>query len=222
MQAEELKHIILRDLKSKLETARALTIYAGNRMKFNNWLKVEICGLAGERIGGFHVEPGFAQTVKVAVSEQHKETNAAEPDKIAVKLKKAKFDIRAGNWLIQTNTITTNYKHDGVRSDKIVSSGLKKLKKSIDKLKENKGDKKAAIVFVIFPVAEDNLADWQGEKSRLEKRVGSIIHETAFKFPGGISGRIGMGMIHYDFINNKIKSRYRRWHDGRKKSPAGS
>ena len=104
-----------------------------------------------------------------------------------------RIDISFNDWVIELKTINTNYRHVNVRNmTRPITENVKGIIDDIDKLKRIK-DKNRGILFIVFPVNEDN-QQWLNHSRKITQKLGDY-KITDFNFKNGVPGLIYFGIL---------------------------
>ena len=123
---------LLEKIKYIIENKKWLYIFAENKNKFEWWLKIEIIDIL--------LEMEFKDIV---------------PEK---QYKKQHIDITFDNWEIELKTVNTNYKNELIKNiTRPITKNIDWVIKDIEDLKVNEKYKNKAVLFVVFPLFEDNV-----------------------------------------------------------------
>jgi len=127
--------MILDELKTKLESSKGIAVFINERAKFEGWLKVEIVDILYNKINPKKIIP-----------------------------EKYRVDIVFDDSALELKTVNTSYRQEGiVNKTRPITDNVNKLKNDIDKLRNlHRGDiKNKAILFVVFPLPENNIEDFE-------------------------------------------------------------
>lgn len=104
-----------------------------------------------------------------------------------------RIDISFNDWIIELKTINTNYRHVNVRNKtRPITQNVKGIIEDIDKLKRIT-DKNRGILFIVFPVNENN-PRWINHSRKITQKL-SDYKITDFSFKNGIPGLIYFGIL---------------------------
>ena len=161
--------IISNNLIPSLETDNGVYILAKNRSKFEGWLKVELCNILYNSLSlCFNVEP------------------IPEKDHI---------DIVIDDWAIELKTVNTSYRHKGVvTKTRPITYNIKSVLDDINSLHENANCAHKAVLFVVFPINDDNDKNWDKQIEKIRKNSCSI-KRADFYFKKQIPARLYFAMI---------------------------
>jgi len=170
-QFKQALETILDDLKTKLEKSKGIDVFVKNRAKFEGWLKVEIVNILCNRIPN--------------------KTDKIIPEKYRI-------DVVFDDSALELKTVNTNYRRKGIENKKRpITLNVKELEKDIDKLRKlhKKDIKNKAILFVVFPLSENNIEDFETEHlSKLSVEKQDIMYRQ-FKTINGFTNRIYCAIV---------------------------
>lgn len=163
IEFEEVSEYLFKEIKTKVQNNKGLNVFAEERAKFEGWLKVEICNSLHDKVENLIPEKSF-------------------------------IDITFKDWAIELKTFSTNYKHPIVTpKSRPITDNVDGVIKDIKDLKDKHSEyKNKAILFVVFPIEQDNQS-WKKHLSRITELV-KLSHED-FKFNNGVPGIIYFGLI---------------------------
>jgi len=141
---KELFENILNELVKRIEEKEGLSIFANQRSKFEGWLKVELVDILKSKNKDVEVEHSIG---------------------------KKKVDVFFDNYLIELKTVNTNYRHDGVEKKiRPITDNIKGIKEDIKKIIYKKNYNKA-ILFVVFPLSDED--KWKKHLNKIDKEIGN-------------------------------------------------
>ena len=104
-----------------------------------------------------------------------------------------RIDISFNDWVIELKTINTNYRHVNVRNmHRPITKNVEGIIDDIDKLKRIT-DKNRGILFIVFPVNEDN-QQWLYHSRKITQKLGNY-KITDFYFKNGVPRLIYFGIL---------------------------
>ncbi|MEJ5307364.1 MAG: hypothetical protein WHT27_03605 [candidate division WOR-3 bacterium] len=147
---------ILNKLVKRIEEKKGLSIFARQRSKFEGWLKVELVDILKSKNKDVRIEHSIG---------------------------KKKVDVFFDNYLIELKTVTTNYKYDNVEKKFCaITDNIDGIINDICKI-INKKNYKKAILFVVFPLSDED--KWKKHLNKIDKKIGDkkiLFKEIEFCF----------------------------------------
>jgi len=179
---------ILDDLKCKLENSKAIDVFVRKRAKFEGWLKVEIvnilCNMYPKKCSPKKIIPEWPADYIGVIDNKKKNYRI--------------IDIKFDDSVLELKTINTSYGQEGIENKtKPITQNVKELEKDIDKLRKlhKKDIKNKAILFVVFPLSENNIKDFETEHlSKLSVEKQDIMYRQ-FKTINGFTNRIYCAIV---------------------------
>jgi len=170
-QFKQTLETILDDLKTKLENSKGIDVFVKNRAKFEGWLKVEI--------------------VNILCNGIPDKTDKIIPEKYRI-------DVVFDDSALELKTVNTNYRRKGiVNKTRPITLNVEQLENDINKLRKlHRIDiKNKAILFVVFPLSENNIEEFEAEHlTKLSVEKQDIIYRQ-FKTINGITNRIYCAIV---------------------------
>jgi hypothetical protein len=146
---------ILIKLKDKIETNNGLKIFGRSKASFEDWFKVELCGILSE-----YDESIIPEKDDIDITS----------DNMAIELKTfipngAPEGVNAG---IPSKNVTQN--REGIIKDFTDLRDSKRL-----------NAKERAVLFVVFPITKER-KNWEGHRLEIEKKIGALPKPIEFTF----------------------------------------
>lgn len=168
MDFTDLTTVLFEGLKPTLEGHPGLSVFAGNRVPFEGWLKTELAKILVDR--GFEPQP--------------------EPEK-------GRIAIGVGDWALEVRTLITNIHYENVSDVKrSMTKNVETLVKDIWKL-TNPGTStsfpRRAMLVAVYPVTHDN-ERWQSVYLRRIAEEVTRLEHMDFRFQGGFPGVVYLGL----------------------------
>uniref|UniRef100_A0A7C3J5T5 Uncharacterized protein n=1 Tax=candidate division WOR-3 bacterium TaxID=2052148 RepID=A0A7C3J5T5_UNCW3 len=153
---KKLFEYILNKLVKRIEEKEGLSIFANQRSKFEGWLKVELVDILKSKNKDVRIEYSIG---------------------------KKKVDVFFDNYLIELKTVNTNYTYDDKVEKKIraITDNIDGIINDICKI-INKKNYKKAILFVVFPLSDED--KWKKHLNKIDKEIGNkkILIKKEIKF----------------------------------------
>ena len=165
MTFNTLAEIIFGKVTPKLENNRGVGIFAKERAKFEDWLKVEVC----ESLSGY---------TSNIIPEKNRIDIVFDEWAMELKTINTNYQVKKLNIKKITRPITQD-------RGKIIDD--------IKKLRNLTNYPNKAVLFVVFPTTHDN-TKWQNHLQKIRENLKDLKHKE-FKFKGEIPGVIYLGLV---------------------------
>lgn len=166
---ENFRDLLLQKIKQKIESRDILSLFAEKRRSFEGWLKVELCDILME----------FSEEI---TPEYHIGENK-------------KIDILLDDCAIELKIITTQYVMELVENgERSVATKKNEILEDIEKLRSLDFDIFKIIIFVVYPIKEDNQFEHWGHLNLISKKV-DLMESQVFSFKNSIKGKIYIGLV---------------------------
>ena len=104
------------------------------------------------------------------------------------------IDIIADEWAIELKTVNTNYRHPLVKNKhRPITKNIEGVLKDIKKLKNSRYRNKA-VLFVVFPLPNENSKEWKYHLNKIRSNVRKILSHR-FTFRNGVPATMYLGYI---------------------------
>jgi hypothetical protein len=151
-QFKQALETILDDLKTKLENSKGIAVFVDNRAKFEGWLKVEIVDILCNKMNPKKITPEAPDNNENITSEENKNYQH--------------IDIVFDDSALELKAVNTSYREESIENKtRPITDNVNQLVKDIKKLRElNRKDiKNKAILFVVFPLSENNIKKFEAK-----------------------------------------------------------
>jgi len=183
-QFKQALETILDDIKTKLENSKGIDVFVNKRAKFEGWLKVEIVDILYNKITK-NVTPEAPDNNKNITSEENKNDQH--------------IDIVFDDSALELKTVNTSYRQEGIENKtRPITLNVKQLKNDIDKLRKlhRKDIKNKAILFVVFPLPDDDIDKFNEKYLNDLKDLGiKIQNSKQFKTISNVPSWIYYGIV---------------------------